>query len=88
MTYMINIQTLVKDKTMTNPKTATFKEQLLPRVGLKPTTFSVLGWSSNNWTTEAAQLAEFKSPVQTNTKQGKASVSTGLTGAMHMCTAH
>ena len=49
-----------------------FKEKLLPRVGLEPMTFSVLGWSSTNWATEAAQLAEFKSPIQTNTIQGKA----------------
>ena len=34
-------------------------------------TFSVLGWSSTNWATKAAQFAEFKSPIQIIT-QGKA----------------
>ena len=43
--------TLVKDKTKTYPKAATFQRKLLPRIGLEPTTFSVLGWSSTNWAT-------------------------------------
>ena len=35
-------------------------------MGLEPTTFSVLGWRSTNWATEAAQLVEYKSPIQFN----------------------
>ena len=44
--YKINTQTLVKDKTKIYkliPKEQPFKEKLLPRVGLEPTTFSILG---------------------------------------------
>ena len=51
--YMINIQTLVNDKAKTKqrhtnqiPRQQPFKEKLPPRVGLEPTTFSVLGRSS------------------------------------------
>ena len=47
---MINTQTLEKDKlkerymyTNQIPRQQPFKEKLLPRVGLKPMTFSVLG---------------------------------------------
>ena len=52
-----------------NPKAGTFRNKLPPRVGLEPTTFSVLGWSSTSWATEAAQLAPDTCTNQHKAKQ-------------------
>ena len=47
------------------PRQQSFKEKLLPRVGFKPKAETLP-------TTEAAQLAEFKCPIQVNkVRQGK-----------------
>ena len=43
----------------------------LPQVGLEPMTQSVLGMYSTNKATEAAQKAEFKSPIQIKAKQSR-----------------
>ena len=64
--YMISIHSRNTRQRHTNqiPRQQSSKEKLPPRVGLEPTTFSIPGWSSTNWATEAAQLAEFESPLQ------------------------
>ena len=43
----------------------------LPQVGLEPMTQSVLGMYFTNKATEAAQKAEFKSPIQIKAKQNR-----------------
>ena len=63
---------------MTNPSTVHDKATQyntnpdeLPQVGLEPMTRSVLGMYSTNKATEAAQKAEFKSPIQIKAKQSR-----------------